>query len=161
MVEGGVGQAIVEPVADVEFVRAGAGPRGGELVLGGGQSEAGDRDAEPLGEAGGGGAVAAADVDETSPGRGREPLADQIGERLDRLGGAFAAGAPEAVMDMLAPDRAVDRIELVIMAGDVGLGLMAASGTIIGSVMAEAGRGGKGGSFETHSRQARCSSDER
>ena len=89
-------------------------------MLGGGQGEAGDGDAEPLGEARGGGAVAAADVDQMLAGLGHEPPADQIGERVGGLGGAFASRGPQAVMDMLAPDRAVDGIELVIMAGDVG-----------------------------------------
>src|SRR3954471_7642354 len=131
-VEGGIREAVVEPVADVAGE---AWTRPPDRRLGFGEGEAGHRHAAMLREPAGGRAVAAAYVDEALAGLEREPLGDQPDQRLGRLGRALPAGAPIAVMDMLAPDAAIGDIKLVIMARDVG-GRLRAVGIDHGTLVA-------------------------
>ena len=80
-------------------------------------------DAMALGELRGARPIAAADVDDLLARREGEPLGDELDQRLGRLARAFRPRPPQPVMDVLAPDRPIGLVELVIMAADVGGGL--------------------------------------
>jgi hypothetical protein len=90
----------------------------GVLELGAGNGDASDLGAAIGGQHAGGGAVAAADIADS----GATPDPTAVGYVADELEGgfvmAFVATQPEAVMDVVTPDVAVELVELVVMAGD-------------------------------------------
>jgi hypothetical protein len=121
VIEAGVGHGVFQPVADMEGERAGASARHFRLLPG--QGEAGDFYLQLIGEAGGGLAITAAYVCEAVSWRRCELPSNQIRQGVGRLLDTLSAAAPQAVMDVLAPYLAIDVVELVIMAGDVGAAL--------------------------------------
>src|SRR6185312_8977348 len=68
-------------------------------------------------------AIATADVADVLSGLQGQSAGQMRDQRLDRLIRGLIAFRPETVMDVLAPDLAIERIELVVMLGNVGGGL--------------------------------------
>ena len=120
-VEAGIGEVVAQPVllADVQRA-AGRSPPGRDRRLGGGDRHAGDGDAVALGQHLGGGAIAAADVADRLAGAQAQTLGHQPDQRLGGLCRGLLPGCPVAVMDVLAPDVAVEGVQLVIMVRDGG-----------------------------------------
>ena len=67
--------------------------------------------------------IAAADVADVLSGAPKPAGRPDRDQRLDRLIRSLIAFGPEAVMDVLAPDLAIERVELIVMLGNVGGGL--------------------------------------
>ena len=67
--------------------------------------------------------IAAADVADVLSGLQSQPVGQMRDQRLDRLIRSLIAFRPEAVMDVLAPDLAIEGVELIVMLGNVGGGL--------------------------------------
>lgn len=98
-------------------------PRGADGGLGGGDRHTRHVDAVALGQANRGGPVAAADVAHRLARGEVEPGGHEVDQRVGGRRPALAAGGPEAVVDVLAPDLAVERVELVVMGSDGRRGL--------------------------------------
>lgn len=125
-IEGGVEEGVLEPVLHEILDRA--EDRGwGEAGMGGlafGKGEGGDVDVVVVGEPAGGGTVAATDVGEAvarfEGKAGGDPFEEVEGGLLDAA--VVVAVVPETVVDMVAPDVAVELVEFVVVTGHVGCG---------------------------------------
>ena len=73
-------------------------------------------------------AVAAADVADRLARGEVQPVGHEIDQRLHGRRPALTARRPETVMDVLAPDFAVEQVELVVVSGDGSRGLRNGSG---------------------------------
>ena len=65
-----------------------------------------------------GGTITATDVANLRAGADLCVFRDQLGQLQDRLLARFIAAQPEAVMDVLAPDIAIEMIQLIVMQRD-------------------------------------------
>nr|WP_284945429.1 hypothetical protein [Acidisoma sp. PAMC 29798] len=121
-VEAGVGQAVREPVlhANIHARHRFGGGIGG---LGGRDGEAGHAHVPRLRQIARRRAIAAADIHDIQIRCQIQMIGEEFDQRDRCLGRCLASGHPIAVMDMVAPDLAIEGVEIVVMGRDGGGGL--------------------------------------